>query len=150
MRNISITPAAATVLIAEGNLGETPQLHPPPLLQLPLTPSFGASPAPAATQLTCHPPPPPWPHGFRPSSPLPTGTHEGRVHLLGDKFPTLFLVVNCFDPLRYLALGCLSCSQVLWLCGPGHFPSERERNRYRWSISLFCQAVMGIIPRETA
>lgn len=71
MWNIPVTPAAATVLRAEVDLGETPQLDPRPLLQLPLTPQLWSRwPAPAASPAHLPAPssalapwlPPPSPH----------------------------------------------------------------------------------------
>lgn len=149
MWNIPVTPAAATVLRAEVDLGETPQLDPRPLLRLPLTPQpleqvAGTCrlPGSPASPLLC-----PGPLASAPVPP-PITTHEGRVHLRRDKFPTLFLVVNCLDPPWYLALGCLSCGQALWLCRLGHFLSEKRGTAREGSLLLW--AVTGISTRDTA
>ena len=113
--------------------------HPPALEQVSGTCHLPSSPA---TALLC-----PGPLASAPVPP-PITTHEGRVHLRRDKFPTLFLVVNCLDPPWYLAPGCLSCGQALWLCGLGHFLSERTGTAREGALLLW--TVMGISTTDTA
>lgn len=109
-------PLRQTGLLAEGDLDQIPQLDPgsPPrarlLLRLP----------PTAKLLSERPAPVASPHSPATRSPAPTtATHEGHGDLVVDTFPTLFLVVNSLDPLRYLAVGTLASPEmslvaVLW------------------------------------